>query len=196
MDINWVIAGPLITLALAVVTGVLRIGSFSNTFGNMEESINNIEDAVTSVDFQVMERKLIALAASGGSNNSVRKTLEESGVEATISLIGKDEGSRIEVSFDDDIKTRTMTELLGKDKELTKREKELFGSEPQCRNISPRRIHCEIPSNDFNKVAKWIKPLLEKLDQFCVEMRQAEELFDEKVEKSLNMSDRSNTSEE
>lgn len=155
---------------------------------SLDDSIDNIESSITSVDLPHMEEILHQLSAGVSSNNSVITELERSSLKLSISFTGKGgpNESIVQFTFDEPVEAKSMGSMIETDEELALTERELFeGREPQVRAPSPRRLEFKIPSSDFDRIAEWVPSVVEKLDQFYMQIEHAEDTFDKKVEERL-----------
>lgn len=164
--------------------------SYDEKVDSLNDSINNIESSITSVDLPHMEEILHQLIVTGEfePGNSVETKLKKSGLSTTVSFQGRSPSeSTIEIRFDKDINTKSIASMLVENEELSALEQDLFGGdEPGVAAFSPRRIKFNVPSTDFEKIASWVPPLLKKLDEFCIEFEGLENTFDEKLENRLD----------
>lgn len=172
-----------------IVGGALKLGSVKGSFeeklGSIDKSINNIETSLTNVDLKDMYDILINLKGGMPSSNSVTIDLKRADLNVTVSLMSMDDRTELEFVFDKEIEMRALNSMLGRDKELSRKEKEWFGEEPDVTMLSPRRLHFKVPSADIEQIAQWVPFVLKKLDTFCENLLSVEAEFDRKLEESL-----------
>lgn len=173
---------------------VSRLTQIPSDIDDVRDSIGNIEEAVTSVDFREMQNKIEQILRGIGDGgelptpNSVRYDLPESGSAVTISISGKSESAaQVNFRFDEDLKVRLLADLITEDEELSQLEMDLFGAEPSLRVPSPRQVNFVIPSGDIDAIAEWVPEMVERLDQYIVETADMEEEFDERVGEALGV---------
>ena len=163
-----------------------EVSSHADQIDGIGDSVNTIEDSITNVSLTRMENLLEDLGTSLTARNSVKHTMERSGVETVVSLTSVDEG-RIEVSFrfSENIEARSIATMLGEDEEVDRKEAEFFGEETGVRATSPREMSFNVKTEDMDAVANWVQFIVDKIDQYYTRLTVAKEEFDSKVETVL-----------
>lgn len=175
-----------------------EIAESVETLDEADDSVNNIEAAITAVDLPGIQDAIEQLFTDTFDDdslpigNSVQYTLDESGVEVAISLaaIGE-EVTQVNIRFDREVQIGSISEQLSRDSELAELEEESFGSEPQIVTPSPRQLNYRIYSTDLDAIAEWVPEMVDKLDEYVVETTASERKFDEKVGEALRQNDSS-----
>lgn len=166
------------------------------TLDGVDDSVNNIEAAITAVDLPGIQDAIEQLFTNTFDEdslpigNSVQYTLDESGVEIAISLAAVgDDVTQVNIRFDKEVQIGSISEQLGKDTELAELEEGLFGRQPQIVVPSPRQLNYRIYSTDLDAVAEWVPEMVDRLDEYVVKTTESEQEFDEKVEEALEQND-------
>ena len=182
------ILSPIIAIGLFIWRCSGWISNLKQILEKLSASVSTIETAITRVDLKTMEIQLatlIGMATPSKIGNTVHTTLEKSGVALAVSLASRGSQSEIEMRFDQAIELSGLKDKIIEDKELEKIEKVLFNSQVTILRYSPMGLKFVIKSDDLDSIARWVRILLDKLDDFLIDLVSYEEEFDKKLEALL-----------
>lgn len=175
-----------------VTEDVGRIARAVDSLESVDDSVDNIEAAVTAVDLKGIEQaveRLLADSFGDGSlpvGNSVRYTLRESGVDVVISLVAVgDEATRVNVRFDEEVRSGAISDLLADDEDLARVEADLFDGRSSTSVPSPRQINFTVPTSNVDAVTQWVPATVGRLDEYILETSASAAEFDERVAEAL-----------
>lgn len=159
---------------------------------DVDDSVDNIEAAITAVDLKGIEEAVERLFTdSFGEDslpigNSVHYTLDESGIEVAISLAAMDEhATQVNFRFDKEIRTGAITDLLANDEELGQLEDRLFGEQSSIAVPSPRQLNFTVPTSDMDAITEWVPKMVDRMDDYILQTTESANEFDERVAEAL-----------
>jgi len=144
-------------------------------------TISLVED-IDDRSIRPVDHTDIQSVADKAVNTEEKETEDNIVSEANLS---DSEITYLAIEFDERIRSRAVANRLASDKDMEKRELDMFDYECGFNAPSPIELQFGVPTTDYELVAEWLDITLDKIDKYHSEFVKEAEEFDNEIESTL-----------